>query len=142
MSSVPSASESSRMIEKTPTSHNNRDGVTYRFGGASCVVYTSLFSEERRDCWYISSVYCWQQQRGRGYARRVLQAVCDDADASGVPIALVALANEERGALTQERLEEFYASFGFVFDNELSVRTTTYVAYWVRVPVDRRPDLA
>ena len=85
-----------------------RDG--YRLEG--CIVQTMDFvAVENLPHRYITDVETKPRDRGKGYARRVLQTVCDDADAEGVVLSIVP--DPQESTVDLKRLEAFYRSFGF-----------------------------
>lgn len=64
----------------------------------------------------ITGVEVHKDFRGRGYARQWMTIVCDDADIERETLFLTIIPQEQD--IDQERLREFYESFGFVTMSE------------------------
>ena len=63
----------------------------------------------------IVSLATLEAYRRRGYARRVMKMVCDQADREGVMLMLQAAGSP--AAMSTEQLETWYKRFGFVFQS-------------------------
>lgn len=65
----------------------------------------------------ITELFTLPDKRNQGFARKLLESVCEEADKSGLSLLLECKPDEDD--TESERLQKFYAKFGFaVFQRE------------------------
>lgn len=86
------------------------------FGAASCKLgRTVQVPESMRDSIVeLSALFCPPEQRKQGYARSLMNMICDEADRDGKLLLLHASPYAE-GGMNAEQLEQWYGvQFGFM----------------------------
>lgn len=63
--------------------------------------------------WLVTRIEVAENLRGRGFARQLLQLVCDDADREQVSLSLVVCPDLSPRSLTWNQLYEWYERYGF-----------------------------
>ncbi len=89
-----------------------------KYEGASCLISACMGVPERMrpHVREISSLTCEPDQRGKGYATRLLQEICDDADTRRMVLVMTVEPYGDEPALTEAQLVEWYTT-GFDFNH-------------------------
>ncbi|MGE0708594.1 MAG: GNAT family N-acetyltransferase [Planctomycetota bacterium] len=111
------ADDSGKLLRFEPRLQKDREGLAteYRLRLAPRnIAKVQLTLRSKREAW-IDWVFVPPTYRGSGVARRLLDALCADADAAGASLGLEARAC---AGLDQAALEAWYGRFGFVATGE------------------------
>jgi GNAT superfamily N-acetyltransferase len=102
---------------------------TYGYGSCVAHLWGPEYLEGLTNTWLISALRTFPNDRRKGYATKVMEEICKDADAEGVTLYVEAAAetndNPKNPGLTQVQLEAFYRRFGFrpfLKDNRTALR--------------------
>lgn len=82
--------------------------------GASCEVQVPIaFGDEvQQKCRELTNLKTEPDKRGQGFAKKLLEQVCQEAD--NAKMALIIYCKPEEEGIVSTRLQKFYAKFGFV----------------------------
>lgn len=79
-----------------------------------CTNATAYLECQSHDQWMICEIFTDHEQRGRGFATRLLEEICRDADHEGVDLILeVCPIDLNRPGLAQSELSDWYRRHGF-----------------------------